>query len=77
MTSVQIFALCVLCFLLGIGFMVGIIKLSGCEHEYEMTQRDMRHLFSDGTTHYTELIIIQRCKKCGKIKVKQITPKGM
>ncbi len=77
MTSVQIFSLCVLCFVLGVGFMFCVVILCRCEHVYEMALKEMKHLFNDGTASYTELIVIQRCKKCGKIKVKQITPKGI
>ena len=54
-----------------------VVILCRCEHVYEMALKEMKHLFDDGTARYTELIVIQRCKKCGKIKVKQITPKGI
>ena len=38
-----------------------------CKHEYDSKTREVRHLNEDGSTHFPEIIIIQECKKCGKI----------
>lgn len=45
-----------------------------CRHNYKTKTKEIIHLDENGKQHYSELIIVQICQKCGKLKVTHILP---
>lgn len=45
-----------------------------CNHKYKTTTNEVQHLDENGDPHYIELIIVQVCQKCGKVKVTHVLP---
>lgn len=69
MTNIQLFALFMLGFVLGMGLITSIFIWFSCKHEYEVIDIYKKHIHYDDTNeHIIKQVYISRCKHCGKIK---------
>lgn len=69
MTNIQLFALFMLGFVLGVGLMTAIFMWFTCKHEYEILDAYKKAIdYADTDEHIIKRIYVSRCKHCGKIK---------
>ena len=69
MTTIQLFALFMLGFILGMGLITAIFIWFTCKHEYEIIDSHKKYIHYDDTDeHIIKYVYVSRCKHCGKIK---------